>query len=163
MITQARVQELFKLNLRTGHLVRRFKRGKAEAGTHSTAKDRDGYLVLGIDGKLYRAHRIVWLYVHGEFPPADIDHINGAKDDNRPKNLRAVTRSQNKQNQGPTKNNKSGFKGVYRSHDGKYWNASICHKRENHFLGQFKLLKDAATAYAVAAGVFHTHNPSSKG
>lgn len=40
-------------------------------------------------------HRLIWLLVHGEAPPPIIDHRNRIPFDNRPKNLRAATHTQN--------------------------------------------------------------------
>jgi hypothetical protein len=48
-----------------------------------------------IDGKLYGAARLAWLYVHGEWPKNQIDHINRLRDDNRLVNLRDVTHTEN--------------------------------------------------------------------
>ena len=45
--------------------------------------------------KPYRAHRVIWALVHGEWPEGQIDHINGVRDDNRLENLRVVTNQDN--------------------------------------------------------------------
>jgi hypothetical protein len=51
-----------------------------------------------IDGKLYKAARLAWLYIHGESPENQIDHINRVRDDNRLANLKDVTSSENNNN-----------------------------------------------------------------
>jgi len=120
-----------------------------------------------VNGKLYRAHRLVWLYFYGEWPKADIDHINRVKDDNRLENLRDVSRSQNKQNQGASIRNKVGIKGVYPyRNNGKQtgkWAAAICHRGKGHFLGAYSTIEEAQAAYASAASVLHEFNPSAQG
>lgn len=58
-----------------------------------------GYIQIKIDGKLYSAHRLVWLWVYGEFPPGMIDHVDGVRTNNVVSNLRVVTNQQNQQNQ----------------------------------------------------------------
>jgi hypothetical protein len=47
-----------------------------------------GYIVLTLFDKRYMTHRLAWLYVHGEWPSGEIDHINLEKTDNRIANLR---------------------------------------------------------------------------
>src|ERR1700744_3936849 len=66
-----------------------------EAGTK-----KDGYVQLIVEQRVYRAHRLVWFLIHGEFPPKgyEIDHINRDRADNRLANLRLVKRSQNNMN-----------------------------------------------------------------
>jgi hypothetical protein len=71
-----------------------------------------GYRQIRINGKLYRAARLAWLYVHGEWPENQIDHINRARDDDRLVNLRDVTPTENQ-------NNKSNNNGLP---EGIYWN-----------------------------------------
>lgn len=60
----------------------------------------NGYLRLRVSicGVRIRvsAHRIVYRYVWGEIPAGHvIDHVNRKRDDNRPRNLEAVTQGEN--------------------------------------------------------------------
>lgn len=100
MLTQDRLKELMRYDEETGILTRRVSTSSnARAGDIAGSKDKDGYLVIRIDKKLYRAHRLAFLYVYGRFPEEFTDHINGIRDDNRISNLREVTRQENMQNQ----------------------------------------------------------------
>ena len=60
--------------------------------------DKDGYLIIKIKGKQYKAHRLVYAYFHGRFPELEIDHINRQRTDNRIENLREVDRQTNVDN-----------------------------------------------------------------
>lgn len=73
-----------------------------------------GYVQIKFSKAGFSAHRLAWLYTHGEFPKQDIDHINGIRNDNRIANLRAVQRRVNLQNiRSPRTDNKSsGMLGV---------------------------------------------------
>ena len=159
MLTQERLQHLFTYDAINGLLIRNFKVGKAEAGTSSSAKDRDGYHVVGIDSKLYRTHRVIWMYVHGSFPEGYLDHINRIKIDNRIENLREVSKAQSRENIGVSHNNKSGMKGVWMHKQTKKWCASIGYKKKNIHLGSFTSIEDAYQAYKKAAATYHTMNP----
>ena len=57
-----------------------------------------GYRQIRIDYENYLAHRLAWFYVHGAWPDGEVDHIDGATDNNRLVNLRVVTRQQNRWN-----------------------------------------------------------------
>lgn len=97
-----------------------------------------GYLHVCINYDKYLLHRLAWLYVHG-YMPKEIDHINKNKRDNRIKNLREVTRQQNKLNQGPQSNNTSGYRGIdFLAHLGKY---RVRVAKEH--LGLFESIEDA--------------------
>ena len=161
-VTQAYVKKLFKYDRKTGELISRATRGRAKAGQSSKSKDKDGYLVVGFNGKLYRTHRVIWLYVHGEWPKNDCDHINRIKDDNRISNLRDITRAENKQNQTVTRLSKSGVKGVYWANCYQRWVAEIGHENKQIVIGQFKEKEDAIDAYKFFAIALHKFNPSAQ-
>ena len=75
--------------------------------------DKDGYLVLKIKGKQYKAHRIAYLLFNGEFPTTELDHINRNRIDNRIENLREVTRQENINNTTKKINKDTEAIGVY--------------------------------------------------
>lgn len=83
------------------------------AGRRAGCLDGHGYVVIAVNGKPHKAHRLAWLHVYGELPCLPIDHRNGIRDDNRIWNLRSVTQAINMQNQRKTpKGNRVGFMGV---------------------------------------------------
>lgn len=84
-----------------------------------------GYRVTQVFGEKFLMHRLAWFYVHGRWPAADLDHINGRRDDNRIANLREATRQQNIQNARRKSNNTSGVKGVFWDHSKQRWIAKI--------------------------------------
>src|SRR5208337_5290834 len=86
---------------------------------------RDGYLVIKIDGKSYRAHRLRHLYLYGVWPTNELDHKNRIPWDNSEGNLRDATSSQNKANREKFSNNTSGFKGVCWNIHLHKWNVQI--------------------------------------
>jgi len=73
--------------------------------------DKKGYRKIGINGKVYFAHRLILLY-HGVITPDQVDHVNGIKHDNNFANLRLATNSNNRMNTRLASNNKSGVKNV---------------------------------------------------
>ena len=113
---------------------------------------KGGYRSMRIDSKSYLAHRLAWLYVHGEWPPHTIDHINLIKDDNRIANLRVATNSEQHRNMPLTRANTSGFKGVTWREKRKKWEANISLPgRRQKFLGYFDTAEEAHAAYTAAA------------
>lgn len=121
-----------------------------EAG-HRTA--RHGYIVIGVNGRHFYAHRLAWLFQTGSWPTGEIDHINLNPSDNRAANLRAATRAANIRNRGVTRRNVSGLKGVS-SHQGR-WRARICVDRRVFDLGCFATPEEAHLAYARASRDLH--------
>lgn len=78
-----------------------------------TSYDGHGYKRGAIFRKHYPAHRVSYAIYHGTWPEGDIDHINGIRDDNRIKNLRSASRSENAKNQKLRRNSKTGNIGVH--------------------------------------------------
>lgn len=85
---------------------------RAKAGSKAGVLVSDGYIRIRLMKNLYLAHRLAWLYVFGNFPNFQIDHINRNKSDNRIENLRESTVIQNAMNVGLCSRNTSGFRGV---------------------------------------------------
>lgn len=84
----------------------------------------------------------------------NIDHINHNGIDNRRCNLRVCTHRQNLFNRGPQKDNKIGYKGVFKHTDPKRkkpWGAQINIDQKRKTLGWFDTPQEAAKAYDQAA------------
>jgi hypothetical protein len=97
-LTQSRLKELLIYDPDTGIFRRRIACGIAVAGSTPGNINAMGYLDISIGCKRYYAHRLAWLYVYGEWPSLEIDHINCDRLDNRISNLRDVTHHQNMNN-----------------------------------------------------------------
>ena len=113
----------------------------------------NGYREIGIKNIRYLAHRLAWLYVHGEWPQHQIDHIDGDKLNNLIANLRLATNSQNGANRGAPADNTSGYKGVSRAK--QRWRAVISVKGRYRHLGTFGTAEEAYAAYCKAARELH--------
>ena len=99
-----------------------------------------GYTVctVGIFHKNYRSHRVIWLYVTGEWPEKCIDHIDRDATNNRWSNLRQVTRSQNSRNMSMMASNTSGVTGVSWNKGISRWVAEVWLNGKKQYLGCFK-------------------------
>lgn len=113
-----------------------------EAGSINTK----GYMKITIAPNLHSAHRLAWLYVYGELPDGQIDHINGDKTDNKISNLRCVSNEINCKNQSLAKNNTTGILGVHFSSTSRRWIARINAGGNRQYLGCFSTLLDACSA-----------------
>lgn len=122
----------------------------AKAGCSDGAR-----IVVRIDGKLYLAHRLAWLYVTGLWPDGEIDHINMDQSDNRFCNLRSADRSENQRNTIAHRDSKSGLKGVSFDVSRGRWVAKICVHGKNKQLGRFPSKEEACEAYRKAAIAVH--------
>ena len=115
---------------------------------------RIGYITIGIAKRIYKAHRLAWLHVYGQWPKGLIDHINGNKSDNRIDNLRDVFADGNAQNvRKPNKRNKSGFMGViwYQNK----WRANMSVNGKSKWLGDYATPEEAHQVYLEAKRKYH--------
>lgn len=158
-LTAARARELFYYCPIDGTLTRRVdvlgRFGKA--GTiASSVHRRTGYMRVGIDRARYATHRVIWLYVTGDWPSLFIDHIDGDRANNRWINLRMVTKSENAQNQrcARSNNKSSGILGVQKDSRGR-WRAKIHVDHRQVYLGTFDSPSEASDAYIQAKRLYH--------
>jgi len=114
MLNQEMLKKLLHYNPETGQFTRLITVSSgAMEGDIAGTNDGDRYLRIGINGVLYSAHRLAWLYMNEEWPKNQIDHINHNGLDNRILNLREVDNVKNSQNRSLALNNTSGVTGVY--------------------------------------------------
>lgn len=153
-LTADDARNLFNYDPSTGILSHRADRMRVKAGDPAGRRSR-GAIYVGISQKNYAAHRLIWLIVHGVWPPELIDHVNGDPFDNRLENLRLATPSQNCFNTKRSSRNSSGVKGVYFSRQYRKWHARITVNGRTIHLGMFLHIEDAAAAYRSAAEKYH--------
>lgn len=128
------------------------------AGTQAGALLLDGYIGIRVLNRLCRAHRLAFLYVAGEVP-AEVDHRNGDRTDNRWANLRSASRAENNQNRARQSNNTSGYAGVFLDKRCGKWRAKITVNRIDYDLGAFDDREAAAAAYARGKQKYHPFSP----
>lgn len=153
-LTQSELKKRLKYDPETGIFTWLTASGSSKIGAvagnfHPTT----GYLRITINRKAHSAHRLAWLYVYGEFPPKgmETDHINHDKLDNRIKNLRIVTQSQNSANSKVYSTNKLGVRGVIQCpRTGRFF-ARIKHNGKNRHLGTFNTIDEAAARFSQEA------------
>lgn len=121
-----------------------------KVGTQAGTLVGDGYVVIRVFGKAYKAHRLAWLYMTGEWPEHTVDHRDLCRSNNRWENLRSATYSQNRAN--TPSENQTGFRGVQKNKSG-YW-AKIKIKGKTILLGKHDTAEDAHRAYMKAANEY---------
>lgn len=119
------------------------------------SKDSKGYTQIKVNGKLFFAHRLAWLYVHGHWPDGHIDHVDRDPQNNSIGNLRVCTHAQNHQNTGRRADNTSGHTGVSFIKNSGKWLAYINTNGIRHRVGLFIAKEDAVAARECAKKTFH--------
>ena len=158
-LTQDVLKSLLNYDPETGEFTWLINKGRAKAGSIARYSDSYGYLRIKINKKDYFAHRLAWLYVYGEFPENDIDHIDGDRSNNSISNLRKATRSENLQNLALSISNNSGFIGVHFKKSAKKYVARIRVEGRHKHLGYYDTAELASEAYKEAKRKFHRFNP----
>lgn len=95
-----------------------------------------------VDGRMYRAHRLVFMYHHG-YMPNIVDHIDCDKTNNRIENLREASKSENGMNRAGSYSG-TGFRNVYKRGDA--YQVHMRRKGKIHYVGTFGSIKDAIAA-----------------
>lgn len=159
MLTQARLKEVVIYEPSTGVFTRIGGKdsrwfGRKAGTVHSPRDGGTKYINIRIDGAIYKAHRLVWLYVHGHFPAQMIDHIDGNGLNNRLCNLRECDRIRNMWNRGRSTNNKSGEKNVSFHKGSGTWHVRFRIQGANRFFGSYTSFEEAASvARCLRSGI----------
>jgi hypothetical protein len=132
-------------NADTGEFLRR----------HAGGLNKEGYRYISIDGRSYRASRLAYLYMTGEWPEHQIDHKNVNPGDDSWDNLREATQSQNKRNSKKYKNNTTGYKCVYWDADRNCYTVRMAMNGKRLRLGRYSTIEEAHQAYLAKVQELH--------
>lgn len=150
-LTLERLKELLEYDPDTGIFIWKVKRQGTHKGAVAGCRDTFGHIRIMIDRVSYGAHRLSWLYMTGNWPKDEIDHRDCDPANNKFKNLREATPSQNSANIRVKPKNTSGFKGVTLHKSTGKWQSSIKTAGKTTYLGMFARPEDAHAAYCAEA------------
>lgn len=154
MITQDRLRELAHYCPETGQFTHLQSNRRKKVGMLAGSLRKDGYIYVMFDGQRALAHRFAWLYVTGEWPTQEIDHIDGNKANNAFANLRQVSRQTNTENNRKARRTSTtGLLGVIRHPHG--FVARIVSGGKHTYLGIFETPEAAHEAYVQAKRELH--------
>jgi len=105
-----------------------------------------GYFEGTFENRRLYAHRVAYALENGEWPAAQVDHIDGNRKNNCASNLRPVTNADNARNMRRSSANKSGRTGVYWREGRRCWVASIKADGRTKHLGCFEEMQEAVLA-----------------
>lgn len=147
MLTQSKLLELLTYDKDTGKFYWKISKRTGLAGTEAGTVDSDGYRVIRIDGRGYKAHRLAWLFVTGHWPLTQLDHKDQDKLNNRYDNLRELSAADQMVNVTPANvNSSSGYRNVsWYTALGK-WKGTFMRHGKKIFVGHFDCPKAAYEA-----------------
>jgi hypothetical protein len=161
--TQEWLKEILNYDPETGLFVWKIGKGPVKdridtvAGcVHETHAGKK-YIRIHIDGKMYRAHRLAWLYMTGADPLDQIDHEDGNGENNRFLNLCEATNTSNAKNRRKRSDNSSGVTGVRFNKAKNKFVATITDAGKLRHVGQYNTLEEAASARKAAEEKFGYH------
>lgn len=150
----ADIREHLTYDPETGEFFHSIRKLGTKLGSRAGRVNAQGYIDITINRQTYKAHRLAWFFVHGEWPKELIDHKNGIRTDNRITNLRDVSQSVNMQNRKKAQaNSLSGFLGV-RPHK-KKWQAVITINGKSVPLGTYDTPEEAQQVYLTKKREVH--------
>lgn len=156
-LTQEELKSLLTYDDLTGSFLWNVSTKRLKVGSVAGTTNGSGYRQICINKKIYPAHRLAWLYVHGYIPSMDLDHIDGDRANNAIANLRHVSRSTNLQNQRKVRLGKKsiGKLGTSLVKTTGRWHARIMVNKKQMSLGCFASMEEAHQKYLSAKRTFH--------
>jgi len=159
-LTAHRLREVLHYDPATGSFVwLKMLSNKGPVGSAAGRSDVRGYTVIGIDRKLYRAARLAWLWMTGDWPSGEIDHLDTVPSNDAWANLRDVPHAINAQNSRRARStNTLDVLGVHQCAKTKRYRASITLNGKCKQIGRFDTPELAHAAYVAAKRSIHEGN-----
>jgi hypothetical protein len=132
---------------KTGHFYWLRQIGRSRLDVPAGDTTRMGYRRVKYRGKSYMIHVLAWLFMTGEWPSKSIDHKNCDRADNKWRNLRLATASQNVANSKKKFCSQSGFTGVRKLGHRQRWSSTVYHERKHIYVGTFDSPEQAYAAH----------------
>ena len=146
-LTQQRLKDLVCYDPLSGEIRWRFSQSpRFKPWALAGFTTRQGYIDIKVDGRTYKAHRLAWLYMTGEHPSKEVDHINRVKSDNRWENLRQASRDENQWNASLRSDSTCGVSGVTFNKQSGKWKTQCRANKKRYFLGSYDTKEEAAAA-----------------
>lgn len=144
-LTQQRLHELF--DYADGVLLNKtIRRSQIKVGYPAGHRTKRGYTNIRVDGRMYKAHRLIFLFHHGYMPDL-IDHIDCDRTNNRIENLRACNKSENGMNRAGSYG-KAAARNVYKR--GNKFQVHMKREGRAYYIGTFDDFYEAKDAAADA-------------
>ena len=113
---------------------------RVQVGATAGCFHKNGSVHIGIGGKVYKEHRLIYLF-HKGWLPEKIDHKDNNHSNNKIENLREANQSQNSLNRVIHKNNKSGCKNVHWQKNMNKWCVIMSINSKRNIVGYFEDLE----------------------
>jgi hypothetical protein len=149
------IEKVLSYDPQTGKFRWKITRGRCCNGKIAGSVGGYGYISIGINGTKYGAHRLAWLLMTENWPTTDIDHINGILTDNRIKNLRLATRSQNLGNSSTHVDSTSGLKGAAWDRQTGRWRCTLMIQGVKYDFGRYDTAEQAHEVYCRESSRLH--------
>jgi hypothetical protein len=150
-LSHADLKRLLHYDPETGHWFRLTSfRANYQAGDRADVPYVNGYRRVRIKKISYYAARLAIFYMTGAWPDEVTDHRNRIRDDDRWRNIRPATQSQNRANSAKGKRRKmSKYKGVYKRKN--RWVAHVHYRGKMYWAGSHLTEFAAHKAYDAKA------------
>lgn len=126
---------------------------RAIKGSRAGKLRKDGYRDVGLNGKYYLEHRVIYAILNNELPEV-IDHIDHNRSNNLIDNLRIADYASNAWNSRLSRNNSSGIKGIRETYNQKY-EARLAVRGKTIQIGTFDNIEDAKISIENARNSIH--------
>jgi len=152
------IKQAFFYDPETGIITWRQARSGIRVGQQAGSLSRaDGYIAIMLNRLTYSASTIAWVFITGDFPAGQLDHIDHIRSNDKAINLRLASQHENLKNRTRQSNNVTGITGVHLDRSKGKYRAQIGVDGKHVYLGTFADIEDAIAARKAAESKYGFH------